>query len=357
LNRRNITHTIDYNLTFASGTSNYQVNNQLVTYGAPNFTLDAAVINITKPNSENAAFERFNPACSYPVAVIQNTGASTLTSLDLEYSVEGGEVLNYTWTGSLPFLQTIEVELEIPEYTFWSGSENKFTVTVSNPNGETDEYAYNNSYTIQFAEVDLYDVSETLTIECKTNNQGYQTSYSLTDMDGNVVFEMADLANATIYTNEVNLELGCYILRIDDTGDNGLEFWYYPSYGAGYLRIKDAAGNILVDIEPDFGKYAVYEFGVVDFTGTEEITEKSNIVSVYPNPTSDLIYINLKGMENNVVDATIFDAGMLQVYSGQFCVESDDYTESIDLDKLPAGVYFLQLEYDGRKVLRKIVRN
>jgi len=350
------THTIDYNLTYASGASNYQVNNQLVTYGEPNFTLDAAVINITKPNAENAAFERFNPACSYPVAVIQNTGATTLTSLDLEYSVEGGEVLNYTWTGSLGFLDTTEVELEIPNYTFWSGSNNVFNVSISNPNGQADEYEYNNAYHIQFAEVDLYDVSETLTIECKTNNQGYQTSYSLTDMAGNVIFEMSDLANATVYTNEVNLELGCYLLRIDDTGDNGLEFWYYPSYGAGYLRIKDASGNILVDIEPDFGKYAVYEFGIVDFTGTEEIPEKSNIVSVYPNPTSDLIYINLMGLENNIVDARLFDASMVLVLESQFCVEADDYTESIDIDKLPAGVYFLQLEYDGKKVLRKIVK-
>ncbi|MCF8366607.1 MAG: T9SS type A sorting domain-containing protein, partial [Bacteroidales bacterium] len=350
------THTIDYNLTYASGASNYQVNNQLVTYGEPNFTLDAAVINITKPNAENAAFERFNPACSYPVAVIQNTGATTLTSLELEYSVEGGEVLNYTWTGSLGFLDTTEVELIIPNYTFWSGSNNSFTVNCSNPNGQADEYEYNNAYHIQFAEVDLYDVSETLTIECKTNNQGYQTSYSLTDMEGNVIFEMSDLANATIYTNEVNLELGCYLLRIDDTGDNGLEFWYYPSYGAGYLRIKDASGNILVDIEPDFGKYAVYEFGIVDFTGTEEIPEKSNIVSVYPNPTSDLIHINLLGLENNIIDARIFDASMVLVLESQFCVEADDYTESIDIDKLPAGVYFLQLEYDGKKTLKKIVK-
>ncbi len=350
------THSIDYNLTFASGTSNYQVNNQLVTYGAPNFNLDAAVINITKPNAENAAFTRFNPACSYPVAVIQNTGATTLTSLDLEYSVEGGEMLTYTWSGSLGFLETTEVELEIPNYTFWSGSDNKFTVNISSPNGEADEYDYNNSYTIQFTEVDLYDISETLTIECLTNNQGYQTSYSLIDMAGNIIFEMDDLANATVYTNEVNLELGCYILRIDDTGDNGLDFWYYPNYGTGYLRIKDGDGNIMVDIEPDFGKYAVYEFGVVDFTGTEEIPEKSNIVSVYPNPTSDLVYINLKGLENNLVDARIFDAAIVQVHEGQFCVEDDDFTESISLEKLPAGVYFLQLEYDGRKVLRKIVK-
>ncbi len=350
------THSIDYNLTYASGTSNYQVSNQLVTYGAPNFNLDAAVVNITKPNGENAAFERFNPACGYPVAVIQNTGATTLTSLDLEYNVEGGEVLSYTWTGSLEFLQTIEVELEISDYTFWSGSNNQFSVTISNPNGEADEYAYNNNYTIQFAEVDLYPLGEALTVECKTNNQGYQTSYSLTDMAGNVIFEMDDLENATIYTNEVNLEPGCYKLRIDDTGDNGLDFWYFPNYGTGYLRIKDSDGNILVDIEPDFGKYAVYEFGVVDFTGTREILEKSNIVSVYPNPTAGFVHVNFQGLENHLIDARIFDANMSVLLEKQLCVEGTDFTESISLEKYPSGVYFLELEYDGKTSLKKIVK-
>ena len=41
----------------------------------------------------------------YPVVVIQNTGNTTLTTLDIEYFVEGGQVLNYTWNGSLEFLE------------------------------------------------------------------------------------------------------------------------------------------------------------------------------------------------------------------------------------------------------------
>lgn len=349
------THTIDYNLTYASGESNYQVNNQLVTYGPANFENDAAVVAINNPNAEVAAYERFNPACSYPVVVIKNTGSNTLTSVDISYFANDNEPLNYTWTGSLAFLETAEVELPITDYSFWSGNDNIFTVAVSNPNNQEDEYSYNNSYDMHFETVDLYDISETLTIECKTNNQGYQTSYQLTDMEGNVIFEHSDLENTTIYTDEVTLEPGCYQLRIDDSGDNGLYFWYYPNYGTGYLRVKDSDGNILYDFEPEFGRFAIYEFGMVDFTGTYEYPGQSGVVSVYPNPADDRVHISIAGMENNIVDARLYSAGMELLYENQFCVEGRDFTEDIPVDRFPTGIYLLELEYDGRTITRKIV--
>ncbi|MCD4736942.1 MAG: hypothetical protein K8R53_12935, partial [Bacteroidales bacterium] len=235
-------HIIDYGLEYASGQSSYQVNHQLVTYGSANFVNDAALQVITKPNT-TAAYQRFNPACTHPIALIQNTGSETLTSLNLEYYVEGGQLLTYNWTGSLDFMETEEVELEIPDYDFWSGTENKFYVLISNPNGEEDEYQYNNTIGLEFAEVELIDIDVTpLIIECKTNLQGYHTSYTLTDLAGNIILERDNLENNTAYSDEVTLGLGCYKLRIDDSGDNGLYYWHQPQYGSGYFRVRENSG-------------------------------------------------------------------------------------------------------------------
>ncbi len=351
------THTIDYGLTYAFGQSTYRVNKQLVTYGPSNFNLDAAVINITKPNGEIAAYERFNPACSYPLVVIQNTGSTTLTSLNIEYYVQGKEPMNYPWTGSLEFLETEAIELLIPDYSFWSGSDNKFIVNISNPNGQDDEYQYNNSYTIEFIEVDLYDVSESLTIECKTNNRGYQTSYSLTDLEGNIILEMDDLENNTIYTNEVSLQPGCYKLRIDDSGDDGLYWWHNSSQGTGYFRLLNSAGAIVENFEPEFGRFAIYEFGIVDLAGTEHLPDEANIISVFPNPTSDLININLKGYKNNNLFAEVFNSAMLKVYENRFYVMDFDYTGIINMKNMLPGVYFLRLEINGKTTFNKIIKN
>jgi len=350
------THTIDYGLTYASGSSNYQINNQLVTYGPANFNLDAAVINIVQPNSEIAAYERFNPACSFPVVIIQNTGSTTLTSLDIEYSVEGGGSMNYTWNGSLEFLDTTAIELAIPDYTFWVGTANNFAVNISNPNGQNDEYIYNNAYSIEFAEVDLYDVSEIFTIECKTNNQGNQTSYSLTDLEGNIILEMDDLENNTIYSNEVSLEPGCYKLRIDDTGDNGLYYWHTPGFGSGYFRLKNSNGTTIENFEPEFGRFAIYEFGIVNFTGTSDLDDKNTVVSIFPNPSTDKININLIGLDNSKVFVEIFNTSMIKVYESQISVSGNNFTESICLKDQSPGVYILRLENNGRTLLNKIVK-
>jgi hypothetical protein len=349
-------HNIDYTVTWGTGTSNYLISKQLVAYGPPNFDLDAAVINIKKPNAEIASWERFNPACSYPVIVIQNTGNTVLTDLDIEYYVEGGEILTYEWNGSLGFLETEEIELDIPNYTFWMGTDDQFNVIVSNPNGSTDEYPYNNFYSIEFANVDLYNVDHTFTIECKTNGQGYQTSYSLTDLEGNVILEMDNLENNTIYTNDVDLELGCYQLRIDDSGDNGLYYWHTPGFGSGYFRLKYSDGTMLENFEPEFGRFAIYEFGVISMTGNEELKEGNTVVSVYPNPTADQINFNILGFKGNTADFEVYNASMVKVLEDQFFVSTEDFTESISLHGLPVGIYFLRMEINEQLVLKKIVK-
>ena len=67
-----------------------------------------------------------------PVPILKSSfkipGSTTLTSLDIEYYVEGGDTENYEWTGSLEFLEKETVILPIPELTFWLGTFDKFTV-------------------------------------------------------------------------------------------------------------------------------------------------------------------------------------------------------------------------------------
>ncbi|NNM16915.1 MAG: hypothetical protein HKO56_09675, partial [Bacteroidia bacterium] len=137
---------IDYTVTSGSGDSRYIVNNQLVSYGAPNFVLDARVVDIKQP-SLKTEYLRDNPRCIQPSVIIQNTGSTNLTSLTITYNVLGGTTETYNWSGSLGFLQMEEVQLPITSQAFWStsASSDVFEVSISAPNGGTDGYANNNS--------------------------------------------------------------------------------------------------------------------------------------------------------------------------------------------------------------------
>ena len=349
------THTLDYGLVYASGTSNYIVNNQLVTYGAINHDLDAKLAKILKPNSDDAEQIRFNPACSYPEIVIQNSGSTELTSLEIEYFVEGGEKEYYSWTGSLQFLEQDTIVLPVPQLSFWLGSADRFTVNISQPNNLPDEYPINNSLTTLFDDIDVFPANELIYIQLKTNNYAYQNTYTLYDGDGNVYFERYDCENNTVYDDGFFLSAGCYQLRIDDTGGNGLDFWAQPAQGTGYIRVKDADGNVLHTLDPDFGNFSVYEFGIGNITSIQHHPAPFTI-NVYPNPASDDIQLNIKGLNDGAVSVQISNAVSTVVKKMEWSAEGGLFHTAISLSDLPSGVYFMQINVGGQIKTEKIIK-
>lgn len=347
-------HLIDYTLSNAGGTSNYLVNNQLVTYGPANFELDARIIDIIHSNKQHAAWERFNPACSHPEIIIQNTGSTTISSLDIMYQMEGGSPMNLMWTGELAFMDTTAITLNIDDYSFWNGTDNIFKVEISNPNGEEDENPYNNNFNIEIGQVDVYDVLEWFTIECLTNNQGNHTSYTLTDLAGNILLEMDDLESNTIYSNDITLEPGCYRLRIDDAGDNGLYYWHQSQYGQGHFRLKNNNGVILENFEPEFGRFAEYEFAIVDIVGTPEWSQEATLITTYPNPTSDYVYIDFQRTNSTLVKVEVYNATQARIYDDSFYTEGT--TQVINLKNSPPGIYYLHILIKDQRIVKKIIK-
>lgn len=350
-------HTLDYGLTNISGltSADYRVANQLVTYGPANFSLDAAVVDVQNPNMEIAAHKRFNPACTDVEVIIQNTGETPLSSLELEYWVEGGDAQTFSWTGNLEFLQKENIRIPITDYSFWLGSSNVFHVQISEPNGGVDEYPNNNSYKVEFESTDVYDIDESLEVHCLTNNLAFQNSYYLEDAQGNIIFERDNLENTTLYTDVLTLEPGCYKLRIDDSGDNGLYYWFNTGQGSGYLRLKNSAGYIMENFEPEFGRFAEYEFAVLDLTGKKEVQEYSRI-SLFPNPVKHTLSLDLNGFTGNTFNITILDASMKPVLNEQFISEGSSFEKQMDLHNLPAGVYFVRIMVGEKVFTKKLVK-
>lgn len=350
-------HNIDYGLTNISGLSqaNYRISNQLVTYGGANFTLDAAIVKVGKPNSADATFQRFNPSCMYPSVTIQNNGTTSLTSLTIEYQVDNGEMLTYEWSGELAFLESEEIEIPIPNFTFWFGSSNHFNVTISNPNGSTDEYANNNTYRIQFDDPEAYEDDLDLVLECLTNNYGHQTSYTIMDATGYILLERDDLEDNTYYTDQLNLAPGCYRIRIDDSADDGLYWWHSSTQGTGSFKLKDENGLTLKSFEPEFGRYSIYEFTVYNQTNVEEQTT-SSIVSMYPNPFSDIINLEILGLKSLQFEATVYNTSMVSVIKLPVNVDSEQFLFQFNLQNLPAGVYFINLKNEQTNITKKVVK-
>lgn len=350
------THNLDYGLVYASGTSNYIVNNQLVTYGAPNFSLDAAITGILKPNSYEASAIRFNPACSYPEVVVQNTGSTQITSIELEYFIDGGVSETHTWYGTLDFLQKNTIILPIDDITFWDNGTNVFNVNLVTVNDQEDDYSYNNSYSVPFEDLYVFPDGNNYTIQLKTNNYGFQSSYTLKDGDGTLLFERDGCDNNTLYEDEFNLSPGCYELRIDDTGDNGLDFWALPQQGTGYFKIVNTDGITLYTFEPDFGGYASFEFGIGQITNIEN-TKRTFSSNVYPNPVSDKLLIELNGQGESEVKVRLANSLSAVVFEKHWFTSTKATETSIDMTNFTSGVYILTIQYGNSTHTKKVVKH
>ncbi len=340
---------IDYGVSSASGTSDYIVNNQLVTYGDPNFTLDAAVVDIISPTNY-VEYGRMSTICEGAVIVIQNTGSTPLTALTVNYWINDAPTpQTFSWTGTLNFLETAEVSLP-QSADLWkpiTGSNDVFHVEVLSPNGGADEYAFNNKMR------SVFEIPEVMPnefyISFRTNTVAHQNSYEIRDEWGTVMISKSGLSNNTTYQDTVNLPFGCYTFRLEDAGDNGISFWA-NSEGSGSLMFRNTSNNLPVKIfDGDFGDNINYHFTVNSPLTEDEFTDHQAI-RVFPNPARDKFTVELG--ENENAEITIYN-GVGQLIQIPF--NKDSGSRTFNTNGLAKGVYFIHIDNGSELVIKKVV--
>ena len=341
---------IDYGVMTASGDSRYIVNMQMVSYGDPNFTLDAAIDILTPSNK--VEYGRYTPMCSKPKVLITNNGSTTLTSLDIVYSVDGISPKTYTWTGSLKFLETKEVELPALDATSMVTQNGEFQVTISNPNGGTDEYANNNEESSTFKIVP--QIGTDVVIRMQTNLVGNETSWRVFDANGNLVkSRVGGLSSSTSYLDTLFNLNGCYQLLIQDSDDDGISFWANGD-GSGNIKIK-SIGDAYLNLEPDFGKLLVYEFIAGDITPTYNLVVNKSI-NIFPNPSSDIFNVELDGYSGDIQLELINSIGQvlktinLENHSNGFL------QQQFDLNNFSSGIYYLKIHHENITEVKKLIK-
>lgn len=348
------TINLDYGMDVVGNTSaaDYRVNNQLVTYGATSFSLDAGIERVKRPTKETR-YKRFNPACSEPIVILVNEGTTPLTSATITYNRRGGSTRTYQWSGNLDFLQKAEVVLPIDNPAFWVGSDPVFEVQVSNPNGGQDQQPDNDHYAVEYAAWDVFPQGQ-LEFNWRTNNNGSQTTWKLYDENGTMILQNTPfLTAATTYTEAFNLPAGCYTLRVDDAADDGLYYWYTPANGQGFARMR-YNGTITRIFPPEFGRFFQYDFYTEGPVGTEPSTAQRLFVS--PNPSTGNYHVELQGFESSEVELQVIDMqGRILRQSTE--ASSNGWLQTqLDLSDQPAGTYLLRMRAGTQFLSRTLVK-
>lgn len=338
---------IDYGINTASGTSDYIVNHQLVSYGAANHALDAKLVNIISPSNE-IQFGRIGKICEGVEIVIQNTGSSSLSSLKIDYWVNNASTpQTYQWTGNLGFMETEKVVLP-SSLALWdalNGNDDVVHVAISSPNGGSDEYSFNNELHGSFSIPDI--MPQDFLIDLRTNLLAVQNSYKITDESGNIRFSKSGFSNNTLYRDTISLPIGCYTFELTDAGDNGISFWA-NNEGNGSLVFRMLSRQSIKVFEPDFGKSIVFPFTVVaPLTENERETKLES--KLYPNPARDQFILELKDIKS--VEVKAFNSIGQEM---KMLRQNQEDKAIFNTKEWTKGVYFIHLVKDGKVEVEKL---
>lgn len=343
---------VDYNVLGATNDSYYIVNNQIVSYGANNFTNDARIVTVEAPNNL-ISYGRINPSCFSPVIKVQNNGSNEITSIEVEYMVNNGAAESYIWNGSINFLEEVSITLpNVP--SMWDaaieGNTNKFTATIISVNGGSDEYSQNNSYTSDFETVDI--LQPKLVLVVKTNSKGFENKYRIEDTQGNLILERNNLANYTSYADTIQLAPGCYQFHIDDSGKNGIDFWANND-GAGYMKLIEINGSTTKTLQPDFGTSYTYGFSVTGTVGLENQVIYAPTYNVSPIPTNDFLNVEIKGNEEGTYSIYNLQGRLMK----EGALKELKSSSQINVSNWDAAVYLIHFNTQQQTEVKKFIKN
>lgn len=280
-------------------------------------TNDAAMLSITDIEGACTGEQTIEP-----IVRISNTGNDAMTSAVITYNINDGVNQNYTWTGDLGTY--IFEDVTLPAYTFTSTGEvdHIVNVSVSNPNGNTDENDANNTSQTTFGAISQRPAN-TLTIKIYTDDYGCEIYWQFVDISNGAVLASGGnetaiaggqtitygagyscpaglgYANNTTYTEEITLPAsGCYEFQIIDDWGDGIS-------GSAYV-IRNEIGFPLVSGGGFSGASMNHRLDLMKSVGVEDVVEDKSF-NAFPNPVQNELNLQFDLLESSEIQVLVYD--------------------------------------------------
>ncbi|TRW26539.1 T9SS type A sorting domain-containing protein [Flavobacterium zepuense] len=287
----------------------------------PVYTVDAKTIFTELGNNCNSIVA--------PAIRIINNGTQNLTSAQINYTLNGvTEVLS--WMGNLATNESDVVEL--PQSAGAAG-ENTIAVTITSPNGTSDQNESDNVISAIVTVVEGYPAQQ-ITLTLLTDNYGEEVSWELTNENGEVLYSVEEgaYANATTYTEVFDIvDGGCY------------NFSIYDSFGDGICCAEGNGGYVLSTADNQAiqlgGNYGTGEQTSLRIESVLSIGQAAlnGEAKVYPNPSNGLFTVKVpSGYSPNY---TVYNLLGQEVTKGLLTNNLD----TVNLSNAAAGVYLLKV--------------
>ena len=266
-----------------------------------NDTLRMQVEQFSRYDAGITNVEMSDPVCGDTVTIqleLTNFGTQTLTSVDINYQLNGATANTLEWTGSLEMDETTLVELTI--FGFENGT-NSIAAFTASPNGEADEVPANDQFSRAF---EAFPENIIVDFWMRFDFEPEETSWRLLDSEGNTLYmggPYIDASSLSTVTEQFCLHPdSCYTFRVIDLGFDGMGFV------DGDYTLTAPNGEVLASlINPDFGISENNDFcasGMCTLVAEVDVTNDTGagdgvVLITASNGTGDLMY-SIDGGEN-----------------------------------------------------------
>ena len=123
----------------------------------------------------------------------------------------------------------------------------------------------------------------------------------------------------------------------------------YPS-----LIIRAIFDNVSVISSSNTSKSVVSSSPGIESLVVEDQTSNATVFSVYPNPTSGILNLNLSDYRNKVLEVVIMNMGGQSVWQRSF--NSDHQVqESVNISRLSDGLYYIVVNTSNSRSTKSIM--
>jgi hypothetical protein len=283
---------------------------------------------------------------------VKNNGSRTLQTMSITCGTEIGGDTTIEWRGALASQQGTIVEL--PGQLKGTPGETSFHVRLEKPNGLSDEYPEDNAMESRIALPSVLPTQFVLVL--RSNHDSTHNSYQITDAGGSVVRErkLGSLLANTLYRDTLELQPGCYQLLVSDTAGDGLDFWFNPEGGYGFVRILSRDGKLLTSFLSDFGSTIRYSFRVEDGTVPVPANVTLPLVNPFPMRNKGVFSVELFFNEPHDTRLRVLNEDSSRTIYDSTLVAIKEAFLPVDISSAPDGTYWLKVSSDSATVTRRI---
>ncbi|SIT84515.1 alpha-amylase family glycosyl hydrolase [Pontibacter indicus] len=238
----------------------------------------------------------------------------------------------------------------------WQFGELGYNVSIDQ-NGRTGQKPIRWEYQQQPDRQKLYQVYAEL-IKLKLNEPAFATDDFELQLNGQVkrIFLFHDDMNVFI--------VGNFDVRAQQVNANFPKTGAWYDYFTGRENMIDDPGQVM-ELQP--GEFHIYtskklatpQPGLVPWQGLvlsaeEELAERG--VTVYPNPMQEATLLHLDGDYRGPVQVQLVDMTGRQLQQVRFLKHLQSHQEQLRLQRVPAGIYYMQVEQGGKKSVHKLLK-